>query len=225
MAASDSSEASPKTHAEIIGPSTATQEVRAVAISTAFGSFTASGTSGALGNDADKEVMLALREWADVVLVGSGTVKAEDYGPADIPIAVVSRSLDFDTSAKLFSGSGPLILTPDESLTDAELAPRREALAEAGAELVGTSSGSAAEIVDTLRGRGLGRIVCEGGPSLYAAMFEASLIDVLHLTCAPFVNGEPSGLDGDIDVELELEDVYSAGSHIFARYRRVSTGN
>ena len=196
-----------------------------MAITTAFGSFTASGTSGALGNDADKEVMLALRGWADVVLVGSGTVKAEDYGPADIPLAVVSRSLDFDTSAKLFSGTPPLILTPDSSLTDAGLAPRREELTRAGAELVGTGSGSAREIVDTLRGRGLGRIVCEGGPSLYAAMFEESLIDVLHLTSAPFVNGEPSGLSGNIDVELELEDVHSAGSHIFARYRRVGTGN
>ena len=196
-----------------------------MAITTAFGSFTASGTSGALGNDADKEVMLALRGWADVVLVGSGTVKAEDYGPADIPLAVVSRSLDFDTSAKLFSGTPPLILTPDSSLTDAGLAPRREELTRAGAELLGTGSGSAREIVDTLRGRGLGRIVCEGGPSLYAAMFEESLIDVLHLTSAPFVNGEPSGLPGDIDVELELEDVHSAGSHIFARYRRVGAGN
>lgn len=219
------SEASPKTHAEIIGPATAAEEVRAVAITTAFGSFTASGTSGALGNDADKAVMLALRGWADVVLVGSGTVKAEDYGPADIPLAVVSRSLDFDTSAKLFSGTPPLILTPDSSLTDAGLAPRREELTRAGAELVGTGSGSAREIVDTLRGRGLGRIVCEGGPSLYAAMFEESLIDVLHLTSAPFVNGEPSGLPGDIDVELELENVHSAGSHIFARYRRVGAGN
>lgn len=209
----------------IIGPSTATHEVRAVAITTAFGSFTSAGTSGSLGNDADKEVMLALREWADVVLVGSGTVKAEDYGPADIPIAVVSRSLDFDTTAKLFSGPPPLILTPDESLTDAGLSTRRERLSRAGAELVGTGGGGVQEIVDTLRARGLGRIVCEGGPSLYAAMFEASLIDVLHLTCSPFVNGEPSGLEGDIDVALELEDVYSAGSHIFARYRRVGAEN
>ena len=127
--------------------------------------------------------------------------------------------------AKLFSGTPPLILTPDSSLTDAGLAPRREELTRAGAELLGTGSGSAREIVDTLRGRGLGRIVCEGGPSLYAAMFEESLIDVLHLTSAPFVNGEPSGLPGDIDVALELEDVHSAGSHIFARYRRVGAGN
>ena len=216
---------SSKTHTEIIGPSTATEEVRAVAITTAFGSFTANGTSGSLGNDADTEVMVALREWADVVLVGSGTVKAEDYGPADIPIAVVSRSLNFDTSSKLFSGAPPLILTPNESLVRADLTEQREALSRVGAELVGTGAGSAREIVDTLRARELGRIVCEGGPSLYAAMFEASLVDVLHLTCSPHVNGEPAGLEGDIDVELTLENVYSSGSHIFARYRRVGTGS
>ena len=216
---------SPKTHEEIIGADNPAEEVRAVAITTTFGSFTASGTSGALGNDADKEVMLALREWADVILVGSGTVKAEDYGPANTAMAVVSRSLDFDTTTKLFSGTPPLILTPDKSLTDPELQDRRDALAQVGAELIGTGTGEPQAIVDKLRARGYGRIVCEGGPSLYATMFEASLIDVLHLTCSPHVNGEPSGLDGNIDVELDLEDVYSAGSHIFARYRRVSAEN
>ena len=205
----------------IIGPTSAREEIRAVAVTTVFGSFTAGGTSEELGNDTDSQALAALREWADVILVGSGTVKAEDYGPADTPIAVVSRSLNFDTSAILFGGAPPLILTPEASLTDAALAERRQALTNAGCSLVSTGQGGAGEIVDKLRELGYGRIICEGGPSLYADMFAHSLIDVLHLTIDPRTNGEPAGLQGDFTVNLELEQVQMDGSFVFARYRRV----
>ena len=205
----------------LIGSTAATEEVRAVVITTVFGSFTSGGTSGALGNDTDSDLLLALREWADVILVGSGTVKAEDYGPADTPMAVVSRSLTFDTSAKLFSGAPPLILTPEESLSDPELEANRQALKAKGCQLVSTGNGGAREIVDTLRAHGFGRIVCEGGPSLYASLFEHSLIDVLHLTIDPRANGEKAGLQGDFTQQLELEDITADGSFLFARYRRV----
>lgn len=204
----------------LIGPTDAREEIRAVAVTTLFGSFTDGGTSGNLGNETDSRLLLAVREWADVILVGSGTVKAEDYGPAETPLAVVSRSLDFDTSAKLFSGAPPLILCPDATLSDAALASRRSALARAGCRLVGTGGGSAREIVDKLRGNGYGRITCEGGPSLYAAMFAHSLIDVLHLTIDPHINGEKAGLAGDFSTGFDLEAVEVDESFIFARYRR-----
>ena len=123
----------------IIGPTSAQEEIRAVAITTLFGSFTTGGTSGELGNETDSAVLQGLREWADVILVGSGTVKAEDYGPADTPMAVVSRSLNFDTTTKLFSGTPPIIVTPQESLVDPALASRRKALETAGCELVAVS--------------------------------------------------------------------------------------
>lgn len=205
----------------IIGSTDVAEEIRAVAITTLFGSFTDGGTSGALGNSTDSEVLLTVREWADVILVGSGTVKAEDYGPADTPMAVVSRSLDFDTEAKIFSGAPPLILTPDASLRDPDLAERRRKLTEAGCTLSGTGDGSARTVVDKLRTLGFGRIVCEGGPSLYAALFEEQLIDVLHLTIDPRVNSERAGLDGDVSVTMELEHLTTDGSFVFARYRRV----
>src|SRR5438105_15430083 len=71
------------------------------------------GVSGALGGAADKSLFMVLRSLADVVLVASGTMRAENYGPASLPadlqtkrsargqtpvpaIAVVSRTCDFD---------------------------------------------------------------------------------------------------------------------------------
>ena len=50
-------------------------------VSSVDGAATLEGTSGALGGDGDRMAFRRLREWADVVLVGAGTIRAEDYGP------------------------------------------------------------------------------------------------------------------------------------------------
>lgn len=88
------------------------------------------GVSGALGGAADKALFVVLRSFADVILVASGTMKAEGYGPAVLPptvqdarlargqtavprIAVVSRSCDFDWSSPFFTEARerPVIVT------------------------------------------------------------------------------------------------------------------
>ena len=79
------------------------------------GGATVDGRSGGLGNAADQHLFALLRDLADVILVGSGTVRAEQYGgirldperrarrtrwgrtAAPPPIAVVTgRGLDAD---------------------------------------------------------------------------------------------------------------------------------
>ena len=66
--------------AELIGPvlSPAEPEIRAVTATTIFGAFGRGGTSGPFGNETDSALLLALRDWADVILVGAGTARAED---------------------------------------------------------------------------------------------------------------------------------------------------
>src|SRR5262249_46561517 len=71
------------------------------------------GVSGALGGPADKALFATMRSLTDVVLVASGTMRAENYGPVVLPqpvqqqrrdrgqepvpaIAVVSSSCQFD---------------------------------------------------------------------------------------------------------------------------------
>ncbi len=59
------------------------------------GAVAVDGTSGALGNANDREVLLTLRDLADVVLVGAGTARGEGYGPPRTPglrIGVVTNS-------------------------------------------------------------------------------------------------------------------------------------
>ncbi|WP_230990433.1 dihydrofolate reductase family protein [Rhodococcus oxybenzonivorans] len=78
----------------------------------------------------DQALLLALRTYADVVLVGAGTVRAEHYGPVRLtpeqsayrrehwgddtppPIAVVTRSGTLPLDSPLFaSGRRPIVVT------------------------------------------------------------------------------------------------------------------
>jgi riboflavin biosynthesis pyrimidine reductase len=57
------------------------------------------GVSGGLGGPADQALFAVLRSQADIVLVAAGTVRAEHYGPLEVPVAVISRScrLEWDS--------------------------------------------------------------------------------------------------------------------------------
>ncbi|MCY7301431.1 MAG: hypothetical protein LH616_19750, partial [Ilumatobacteraceae bacterium] len=70
------------------------------------GSTVVERNSRGLSNATDQELLLTLRSFADVILVGAGTVRAEGYGPPRLPgqrIAVVSRSGEFDFTLALFT--------------------------------------------------------------------------------------------------------------------------
>src|SRR6478672_11033193 len=54
----------------------------------------ADGKSGSINTEADHRVFRVLREIADVVVVGAGTVRAEGYRPNPKPLVVVTRSGD-----------------------------------------------------------------------------------------------------------------------------------
>lgn len=177
--------------ADIIGPTLppGEPEIRAVAVSSLTGSVTLDGVSGDLGNDLDRELLLALRDWADVVLVGAGTVRAEGYtGQRAKQLAVVSRS-----------GDVPL----DDALVLSPASPE--------------------DLIADLRARGHQRIVCEGGPEIYTMLFDAHLIDILHLTVAPVLLGpvEKHLLnDGQHRLHLEHHAATDDGT-LFLRYRAV----
>ena len=71
--------------------------------------------SGGLGGSGRQRVFAVLRSLADVVLVAAGTVRAENYGPAAVPIAVVTRTAELDWQSPFFTEAKarPIILTVD----------------------------------------------------------------------------------------------------------------
>jgi 5-amino-6-(5-phosphoribosylamino)uracil reductase len=182
--------------------------VRANMVASVDGAATASGKSEGISGEADKRIFGVLRALADVVLVGAGTVRTEGYRPARVreqyqaartaagqaptaAIAVVSRALDLDWSMPLFAS--PAVPTIVLTATDAPQ-DRVDAATDAGAEVIAAGSGGVdmGLAVERLAERGLGRILCEGGPHLLAQLAAAKKLDELCLTIAPQLLGGDS---------------------------------
>lgn len=214
----------------VLGPSE--PEVRALAITTLNGRASIYGTSGGLGSAHDREVMRAVRSWADVIIVGANTVRAENYGaitatyprrPAQLPhprIATISRSLDFDPDTKFFRDalSPPIILCPTAQAHSTQA--RR--LSNAGADIVALPSLSPAAITQWAQENAYYRVVLEGGPRVYQEWLTAGVVDVVHLSFAPvFVDkAEPLLFEVPSEVPMRLEHVAcDEAGLIFARYR------
>lgn len=174
--------------------------VRANMIGSLDGAATVTGLSGGLGGDGDRAVFSAMRANADVILVGAGTVRAERYhgahlpvglrqrrqvrGQAEVPvIAVVTASGSVDPSLPLFNESevAPIVVTS----TSGAAAVTRQI---PGAQVIVTDDSATVDLhaaLQALHGRGLSRVLCEGGPSLLGTLLGAGLVDELCLTTAP----------------------------------------
>jgi riboflavin biosynthesis pyrimidine reductase len=215
--------------------------VRVNFIAAADGAVSVDGVSRGLQTPGDNTVFAALRDLADVVLAGSGTAVAEGYGAvhpsgarlaarrayglADVlPVAVSSRSLHLDPAAALFTGADPAGRTIVLTCTAAD-AGRRAALAEV-ADVVdcGTDVVEPARARAALAERGLTRVLCEGGPTLFAQWAAAGAADELCLSLSPRLGGPGAGRitagdHWDSPVPLTLTGLLEEDGALFLRYR------
>ena len=213
--------------------------VRCNMISSIDGAIAVEGRSGMLGGPADRQVFSTLRSLADVILVGAGTARAEGYGPARPtaeqmtarerrgqapvpPIAVVTSSANLDWSASFFTDAGarPLLVTSPEG---AERAGER---AREVADVVVAGSGRVElpAAVGALLARGMGHVLCEGGPALNAELAQDGLLDELCLTVAPRLVGGagPRVLAGEElrpPVDLDVLQLLEEDGFLFYRLR------
>ena len=205
----------------------AERHVRVNFASSADGAVTVDGKSKGLSSDADREVFHVLRGLSDVVLVGAGTARAENYGGAREadghipPIAVVSRSLDLDPAARLFTDTKvpPIVVTCSDSPAD-----ERKAFAEICDVIVaGDDTVDVASAIDQLADRGLKRVICEGGPHLFGWLAATKAFDELCLTVAPLLAGGRAGrilagVESQLADPLRLTHVLEDSGHLFLRY-------
>jgi len=177
------------------------------------GAATLDGQSGGLSSPADHGVLMALRQAADMVMVGAGTVRAESYGVPSTPglrIGVVTSTGAVDATRPLFtSGAGFLITTedaPDHGIPAVRSGRGRVDLAGALARLD-------AEFVHA-----------EGGPTLNAALLDADLVDEVNLTISPAMVGGsgPRFAKGAAERmrRLHLAHVCEHDGFVFLRYVR-----
>ncbi|HEX8121698.1 MAG TPA: dihydrofolate reductase family protein [Solirubrobacteraceae bacterium] len=177
-------------------------------VASADGRATLEGKTAQLSSEADKEMFHTLRRQVDGVLVGTGTLREERYGPLirdgdEQPVAIVcSRTGEFpediglftDPRSRVFRYTGP---SPGEAL--------RRAQAECGVRSV----------------------LCEGGPTLNGALLGEGVVDELFLTISPLLADRPAPLTIveaaglDEPVSLELVWVLEAEGMLFLRYALV----
>ena len=187
-------------------------------ITAADGATTVGGRSGELGGPADKKVFAAIRSVADVILVGAGTVRAENYGPPSVParLAIVSAKLDLAPDARVFSiGYRPIIVTTEDADTT-----RRAAL-ENVADVIIAGTGRVDPRAALRNFSGV--VVCEGGPSLNGQLIADGLVDELCLSVAPLLaSGESAriahGPAPKSPVRMHLNRILEEDEILFFRY-------
>jgi 5-amino-6-(5-phosphoribosylamino)uracil reductase len=181
--------------------------LRAGFVASVDGAIAVEGRAKGLQYPADLTVFRALRAVCDAVVVGAGTLRAEDYGPVrlraagkawreangrsrDIPIVVVSRTGGLGNGRVL---EGPVIVARPATAGGAALP---DGVEEIPAE--------PAEMVAALHERGLTRLLCEGGPTLLTTLLDAGVVDELCLTSSPMLVGEGPRLVGALDRPVDL---------------------
>jgi len=183
-------------------------------VATVDGATVVGGRSGGLSSPADAAVLRTLRELADVVLVGAGTVRAERYGAPSrkgLRIGVVtSRGDDLDYDSALFSSGAGFVVTAE----DAPALPVPTVRAGRGrVDLAAAVSGLDATFVNV-----------EGGATLNGALLEAGLVDELNLTISPQLAGgsAPRAIVGahDVGMPLVLAHLLEEDGFLFTRWLR-----
>lgn len=176
-----------------------------------------------LSGPEDLDAVDALRAGCDAVLVGAGTVRADDprllvrsgrrraervgRGLPPTPARVVlTRSGDLDPAARVFrdgppplvygpAGVGPVAPSRDGSAAssrDGTAAGSRNGTA-AGAAVPGVRIAAAdlAGVLADLAGRGVRRLLVEGGSGVLAQFLAEGRADELRLAVAPELVGDP----------------------------------
>ncbi|WP_020501167.1 dihydrofolate reductase family protein [Sciscionella marina] len=206
-------------------------------VSSADGAVESGGHSAPLSTPPDRVVYHLGSDLADVVLLGAGTAVGEgfhgvrpdeltarrraEYGLAPVaPIAVVSTGPTLPPDAPVLTD----VLVPSIVLTcgDAPVEQRR-AWAGTGSEVIvaGRDRVDLGVARAALEERGLHRIDCEGGPTLFGSLLAKGLVDELRLTLAPMLLSGPAGriaAGAPVDARLRLDSVLTQADTLLMRY-------
>jgi riboflavin-specific deaminase-like protein len=204
-------------------------------VASADGRATLDGRSAPLSSEGDRVMFHTLREKVDAVIAGTVTLRAERYGrlirDAEArerrvrsgndpePLAcIITRSGDVPTDIPLFAEEeARIVLFTAASIPD--LRENVEVVELDPGELTLTTA-----VRHLRRHHGVHRLLCEGGPTLFAALLHEELIDELFLTIAPRLAGGgraptiSSGPSLAEPAELRIRWLLEREGSLFARY-------
>jgi 5-amino-6-(5-phosphoribosylamino)uracil reductase len=193
-----------------------------------------------LSNDADFDRVDAVRAWSDAILVGAATVRhdnprllvrsparreerrARGLAPSPIKVTVTGRA-ELDPRAEFFATgeAEKLVYCPSERMRDA-----CSRLGPVATVLDGGQPVDMRRISEDLGGRGVERLMVEGGGQVHTQFLTGNLVDELQLVVAPFFVGDSRAprfvRDGRFpwnpDRRATLSEVRQIGDVVLLRY-------
>ena len=205
------------------------------------GSAAIRGRVGELSTAPDAKLFSLMRALADVVLVGAETVRAEGYGavrlprerveareaagrPGTPPLAVVTRSLELDWSARAFTDAPPWSRTLVITCAAADPGRLEHARDVADVVVAGDDRVDPELAMRCLSELGHRVVLCEGGPTWLGEVVAAGLLDELCFTVSPLMGGDPLPVSitpaGAALARFALCHVLRDGDTLFLRYER-----
>jgi len=195
-----------------------------------------------LSNDADLDRVDEVRAGSDAILVGAGTIRRDNPAllvrssarrsarvarglPASPARVTVTASGDLDPAARFFTaGEGArLIYVPDAEQDRIQGQLAQTADAAAGIEVIGAGDPlSIRAVLADLAGRGVRRLMVEGGGTVLAQFLAEGLADELDLVVAPVFVGDPAAprLTGSAGTgkRMHLAEARLIGDVVLLRY-------
>ena len=190
----------------------------------------------------DRERMDRLRAEADAILVGAGTMRADNPKlhvrsetmrehrrslgkPAGLLRVLVTASGELDPHSRFFDGAdgGDRVIATAEAVPAGRLAllSEKAEVWKLGAERVDLPA-----LMDRIGERGARRVIAEGGGELNWQLIRDDLVDEIFVTIAPSLLGgrdAPTLLEGDglamsDQRRLRLVDLHREGDELYCRY-------
>jgi len=201
---------------------------------------TATGSSNISGEEDLKRVH-EIRKDCDAIMVGIGTVLADDprltvhkidANPEDNPVRVVVDSkCRTPIAARITNKDARTIIAgANEYKYDFLVSDRYDTFNKRGVEFFwsGEKRVDLKALMNYLHEEGINKLMLEGGATLNFSMIKAGLIDEIRICVAPMIAGganaktffDGEGFDTmDEAVRLELTDSYSLGKDLILTYK------
>jgi 5-amino-6-(5-phosphoribosylamino)uracil reductase len=209
-----------------------------------------------LSGPADLDRVDEVRASSDAILVGATTVRRDDprlavraghrrsarvaAGLPPTPLKVVlSGTGELDPAARVFAADPAGVLVYRRAAGGPPSPLGAAAGGAAGAagggrvtvvDLPGRPLIDVADVLADLAGRGVRRLLVEGGTSVHTAFLTAGLVDELHLVVAPFFVGDPAAptfvgpgrFPHDVHAPMRLAEVRRLDDVVLLRYLTAS---
>ncbi len=153
------------------------------------------GLSAGFSGPEDRRIFHMLRAGCDAILVGAGTARAERYGPVRLQERWEGLREQTEPPALVFVSSSGRVPDVEGAVT------------VDGNDLVSLA-------------KDYPRILCEGGPHLFASLLGQGLVDELALSIAGHIGGTGSLIPTQITAHFHPRHVHADGDTVFTLWSR-----